>query len=145
MPRPIRRRVALLCLFAVLAPAATAQQTATDYAWKPLLTHEGVEFTYIYYAKPGSVADGVVVKVANTNDYAVRYRFKIVFRTTDAERIEEAEGVLAPREVSTGDLDGLYWVPFEDGRPIVELGMRGFRVTRQDAAAPGPFRTPASR
>lgn len=132
----------LLVLFSVAslafgaAPVA-AQQTSTDYAWKPLLQEGGVSFTYIYYAKPGSTVDGVVVKVANTNDYAVRYRFKVVFRTDGDERVEEAGGTLAAHEARTGDADGLYWVPFLDGRPIIEFGLRGYEVTRLAEEPPG--------
>ncbi len=133
MSHRLLRTLFVSVLLAGLAFAdAGAQQTATDYAWRPLLMHEGVEFTFIYYAKPGDVADGVVVKLANTNDYPVRYRFKIVFRTDGAERVEEAAGLLGARAVKTGDLDGLYWIPFEDGRPIIELGMRAYRVERVD-------------
>ena len=39
-----------------------------------------------------------------------------------------AAGSLRAREVKTGDAEGLYWIPFEDGRPIVELGVRGYHV-----------------
>jgi hypothetical protein len=119
----------LSILLAGLAPAAFAQETANDYAWKPLLKHGGVDFTYLYYYKPGSIADGVVVKLANWNDYAIRYRFKVVFRTDGAEHVEEVEGTLGARQAKTGDRDGLYWMPFKDGRPILEFGLRGYQIT----------------
>lgn len=124
----------LLAGAALAAPPAAAQEeppsTATDWAWKPLLEHEGVDFSFIYYAKPGSVADGVVLKLVNLNAVPVRYRFKMVFRTDGAARVEEVEGELLPRQIKTGDREGLYWVPFEDGRPIIEIGLRGYHVTR---------------
>lgn len=121
----------MLGLFGLLgATGAAAQETPTDYAWRPLLVHAGVDFSYIYYTEAGANADGVVIKLVNRNDYPIRYRFKVVFRTDGEERLEEAEGRLGPREVKTGDMEGLYWMPFRDGRPIIEFGLRGYDIQR---------------
>lgn len=143
MVRRRERIVPLLlaaALLSITVGAARAQETATDYAWRPLLEEGGVSFTYIYYAKPGMVADGVVVKLANLNDFPVRYRFQMVFRTEGAEHVASVAGTLGPREVRTGDEEGLYWIPFEDGRPIIEIGMRAYAVERLRPSARLPQR-----
>ncbi len=107
---------------------STLAQHWSDTAWTPLLEHEGVRFSFIFYSEADNVNNGVVVKLVNTNDYAVRYRFKIIFRAEGAEKIELAEGELAAKQGKTGDLDGLFWIPFPDGRSIGEVGLRGYEI-----------------
>ena len=111
------------------------QKTAGDWAWKPLLQHEGVAFTYIFYSEANNHDNGVVLKIANTNDYPIAYRFTIIFRAGDGSVHEEyVEGTLRAHETQTGDSAGLFWVPFTDGRSIGELGLRGFKIEK---SAPG--------
>lgn len=119
-----------LCSVAFLAasPAQAQQKTPGDWAWKPLLKHKGVEFSYIFYSRADSRNNGVVIKLVNTNDVAVTYRFKVVFRATDAQVVEEVSGDLKAKETKTGDAAGLFWIPFTDGRAIGEVGLRGYKV-----------------
>ena len=126
----MRRALIMLVLCAAASLPMKAQQTATDWAWQPLLTHEGVVFTYLFYREADNTNNGVVIKIANTNDYPVAYRFKVVFRAEDAVKVEAVEGQLNAREVVTGDTAGLFWVPFTDGRTISEIGLRGFKIIR---------------
>ncbi len=122
-------------LLSMWAPAASAQRAAMDEAWKPMLVHEGVAFSYIFYSEADERHDGVVVRLVNRNGYAVRYRFTMVFRAeTGDEHTERAEGTLEPGEMKTGDAAGLFWIPFKDGRSIGEVGLRGWRVTREGEA-----------
>ena len=122
----------ILCLIVALgvAPGVQGQSvTAGKWAWKPLFTHEGVEFFYIFYNKANNEDNGVVILLTNTNGYAVDYQFKAVFKSGTAEAIHEARGRLEPGESKTGDSDGLFWVPFMDGREIEQVGLRGYKVT----------------
>lgn len=125
-------RLLLLFCFALLAcqPAAAQKRIAGEWAWRPLLTHEGVEFLYLFYREADSTNNGVVVRVKNTNDFAIRYRFTILFRSGEDQAEAFTEGTVAAKAQITGDRDGLFWIPFEDGRQIGEIGLRGFRVTR---------------
>lgn len=120
------------------AVPARAQSHAGDWAWRPLLTHRGVVFSYLFYKEADNVHNGVVLKLANTNAYAVRYRFRMIFRAEGAEQEARVVGRLAPGEVRTGDAAGLFWIPFTDGRQIAEIGLRGYRVTpeRDDGSSP---------
>ena len=102
------------------------------WAWRPLFTHGGVEFTYIYYDPDGrrQLSGAVVMKLRNTNTYPVAYAFKIVMRAGERVVVEPVEGVLQPGEAKTGDKAGLYWIPFERGVDIGEIGLRGYAVER---------------
>lgn len=121
------------------AEEASAQATAPDReeparyesAWRPLLELEGVRFSFIFYPYADNHHGGVVVRLVNDNDHPVRYRFTMVFRDGDEnEREAVAEGRLAPGQMQTGDHDGLFWIPFTDGRSIGQVGMRHYRVRR---------------
>ncbi len=115
-------------VWSLMALPATAQETAGEWAWRPLFEHAGVAFTYLFYSRADNRNDGVVLKLTNTNDYAVDYRFKVVFRADGAEVVEAAQGALDAHESKTGDADGLFWIPFRDGRSIGEVGLRGFEI-----------------
>ena len=125
----------LVVLLVVFALPASAQRIMKEEAWKPLLTHEGVRFSFLFYSVADNYNNGVVLLLVNTNAYAVRYRFKMVFRASNGqEEVEQVEGELAAGEAKTGDRDGLFWIPFPDGRFIAEVGMRGYKVERADGA-----------
>ncbi|GIV59851.1 MAG: hypothetical protein KatS3mg043_0940 [Rhodothermaceae bacterium] len=132
--------MAFLAGFAVAGPLLAQPRTAGEWAWKPILMHEGVRFEYLFYPAADNFNNGVVVKLTNTNDHPVAYRFTIIFRAEGATHEEYVEGRLAAREIRTGDAAGLFWVPFRDGRSIGEVGLRGFRVTPLPEGAGG--RTP---
>lgn len=127
--------LAILLVSAVFAVPTSAQRIMKEEAWKPLLTHEGVRFSFLFYSVADNYNNGVVVLLVNTNDYDVRYRFKMVFRSSSGqEEVELVEGKLTAGEAKTGDRDGLFWIPFPDGQFIAEVGMRGYKVERADGA-----------
>ncbi len=107
-------------------------QPGYEKAWRPIIEHEGVAFSFIFYPYADNEHGGVVVRLINRNDYAVDYAFTMVFRDGDGhEETARAEGRLRPGELQTGDRAGLFWIPFMDGRSIGEVGLRGYRVTRR--------------
>lgn len=106
------------------------QRRWSDEVWTPIVTHEGVRFSYIFYSEADNTNNGVVVRLDNENDYPVRYRFRMVFRSGQGdEHIEPVEGTLRAHQVKTGDNDGLFWIPFVDGRSVGEVGLRGYHIT----------------
>ena len=112
-------------------PVVSAQRFPGEWAWNELFEHEGVVFKYIYYKEADALNDGVVIMLENTNEFAVKYRFKVVFRSQGAEvESPPAEGVLDAGELKTGQPQGLFWTPFKDGRKIREVGLRGYKITR---------------
>ena len=123
--------------------AAQAQQrTAGDWAWTPIVNHEGVSFSYIFYSQANNEHNGVVLKLVNTNPYAVTYRFKMVFRSEGAAVVEPVLGTLQPLETKTGDTAGLFWIPFKDGREIAEVGLRGYTISPKPAPGSSASQTP---
>lgn len=125
-------RVALVAvmLMVVAGYADVAAQTPSqiEKAWKPLLQHEGVAFTFLFYPEANTQHNGVVIRLHNQNPYAVRYQFTIVFRSEDTEHTENVAGFLDAGQRKTGELDGLFWVPFKDGSSISHVGLRGYRI-----------------
>ena len=113
------------------AQDADAERRWPDEVWKPIVEEEGVRFSYIFYREADNTNNGVVVRLDNKNGYPIRYRFTVVFRTGDGdEETARAAGQLAAGEMRTGESDGLFWIPFTDGRSIGEVGLRGYRVQR---------------
>lgn len=115
---------------AIAVNNAPAQRFPGETAWNTLAEHQGVVVKYLYYKRANSVADGVVMLLENTNTYRVVYRFTVVFRSEDKEAEAPVEGELDIGEMKTGDGDGLFWIPFEDGRAIKQVGLRGYKITR---------------
>lgn len=125
----------LLCLSAGESQAQLQSGSPED-GWKHLLEHDGVTFSYVFYREANNTHNGVVVMVDNANEYSVGYQFRIVFRSGDTEHVEDVSGSLQPGQRETGDKAGLFWIPFDDGRPITEIGLRNFRIEqREDAEA----------
>jgi hypothetical protein len=125
----MRSLLSSLFVLALLPVCQAQPTTATDWAWTPIIKHEGLDISFIFYSRADSRNNGVVIKLANENEYAIDYRFKVIFRSDDDVRVEEVEGTLNAGEARTGDASGLFWVPFPDGRSISEVGLRGYRVT----------------
>lgn len=127
-----------LMLLAGLETAAWAQDSARavpdstepwyNEAWTPIVEKEGVRFSYIFYSKADNRNNGVVIRLENKNETAVRYGFTIIFRGPEGEATARAQGRLGPGEMKTGEKDGLFWIPFRDGRSIGEVGLRGIDV-----------------
>jgi hypothetical protein len=107
-----------------------AQQFSGEEAWKTLLEHEGLRFRYIFYPEADSNDDGVVVMLQNLNEYCISYRFTLIFESPEGSTTADAEGTLASLEMKTGSADGLFWIPFDDGRSIGAIGLRNYAVDR---------------
>ncbi|TDI71202.1 MAG: hypothetical protein E2O85_02420 [Bacteroidetes bacterium] len=114
----------------VISTSVRAQETSTDWAWKEITKIDGVEFFYIYYTEVRHESNGVVLKLVNWNDYSVTYRFRIVFKADGGEHDEVVTGSIGPETLVTGDAAGLFFLPFEDGRSIGEIGIKGYRIQR---------------
>ncbi len=121
--------VGLWGLFLELSPAWAQQALWWTAVWQPLLHHQGLEVTYIFYPEADGVHNGVVLRVHNQRQKPIAYRFEVVFRAADgSEHVEAVSDTLAPGAMRTGDLSGLFWIPFRDGRSLAELGLRKVRV-----------------
>ena len=130
----LRLRFVFLIFLSVFLPVMStsvrAQETSSDWAWKEITKIDGVEFFYIYYTEVRHESNGVVLKLVNWNDYSVTYRFRIVFKADGEEHDEIVTGSIGPETLVTGDEAGLFFLPFEDGRSIGEIGIKGYRIQR---------------
>jgi uncharacterized SAM-binding protein YcdF (DUF218 family) len=114
-------------------PARDSTWRWSDDAWNPITTVDGVRFSYLFYSEADNENNGIVLRLENGNDHAVRYDFTVVFRAPDAERKGTAEGVLQAGQMKTGEPSGLFWIPFKDGRSIGEVGLRGIEIVPTQA------------
>ena len=120
---------ALILLQVLACGTAQAQRFPGEESWRPLLTHEGVDFRYLYYRRADGKNAGVVLMLENVNDYAVAYSFSIVFKSEDDEVVRAVTGSLEPGQRKTGSNDSLSWIPWKDQRAIGHIGLRGYSVT----------------
>lgn len=119
----------VLALFNGVPAYAQPERHWSDAAWTPIIEHRGMSISYIFYSEADNTNNGVVIRLINENEHAVRYRFDVVFRTWEGEEhVERVEGTLRPHQMKTGDNDGLFWIPFVDGRTIGEVGLRDYHV-----------------
>ncbi len=123
-------RCLIICGMMLATYDAFAQQFSGEEAWKTFFEHEGLRFRYIFYPKANTNDDGVVVMLQNLNEYCISYRFTLIFESPEGSTSADAEGMLASLEMKTGDAEGLYWVPFDDGRSIGAIGLRNYAVDR---------------
>jgi len=112
---------------------SVAQEFAGEESWKELFEYEGVRFLYIFYPKADSINDGVVMMLQNRNEYGISYRFTIIFESLEGKASANVEGSMKPLEFKTGDVAGLFWVPFDDGRPLGAIRMKNYRITRMES------------
>jgi len=109
------------------APADTTDPWH-DTAWTPIVEKRSVHFGYIFYSHADNENNGVVLRLQNQNDRPVRYDFTVIFRGPSGQATARATGRLGPGEMKTGDKDGLFWIPFRDGRRVGQVGLRGIDI-----------------
>jgi len=123
------------------APEETPDSSSAwhDEAWTEIVARQGVHIDYLYYPEADNEHDGIVLRLTNDNDVAMRYDFTIIFRSPHADTSTQVRGRLAPEQMKTGDDAGLFWIPFQ-GRDLSlkEIGLRGLDVwTVSDSGATG--------
>ena len=96
--------------------------------WQLLINKQGVRVDFIFYSKGDNYNNGVVIKISNMNDYSVNFNFTLIFRSGTYEKPETVSGLLLPGEAKTGSEEGLFYIPFKDGRSISEIGISDFSV-----------------
>ena len=85
---------------------------------------------YLFYSQADNVNNGVVLRLDNHGSQRISYRFVALFRSGEAQAERAVSGQLHPGESVTGDSDGLFFIPFADGRSVEQIGLRGLRIRR---------------
>lgn len=142
--------IAVVVLLSVAGPAAAQEEgdrffagsrTAAgdstkaipgEEAWQPFFRHEGVAFSFVHYRRADNQNAGIVLRLINENDYAVRYSLGPAFlaasRAGDEWRRGRAGGTLEASQVKTGSPDGLFWMPFTGVVDIAEMRLPKYQV-----------------
>lgn len=98
---------------------------------KKIVEKDGLGIYFLFYSEGNGVENnGVVIYLENKNNYAIRYTFHLIFRTEIGEKTQEVEGLLKAGERKTGSNEGLYFVPYQDKRSIIELGVKKISVEK---------------
>ncbi len=126
------RLAVVICVSIFIAHNILAQQFAGEEVWKDLFEHQGVRFLYIFYPKADALNDGVVMMLQNQNNYHVQYTFTILFESIEGMTSAHVTGFMEPREMKTGDSDGLFWIPFDDERALGAIRIRDYKVIQTD-------------
>jgi len=88
-------------------------------------------FLLLFYSEgDGEENNSVVIYLENKNDYNISYKFKLIFCAGAIDRVKTIDGRMIPRERRTGSNDELYFIPFEDGRSLSEVGIKNCKVKR---------------
>ena len=131
MTWPVLKALSLLVVVLGSSAAANAQNPGQrhpgEWAWKPVVSKDGLQVSYIHYSKADSKHDGVVVRLVNTLAVPAAYSFQIVFKSQDSEQSYDVGGELEGGEMRTGDADGLFFIPFEEGQEIDVITLRKWR------------------
>ena len=99
--------------------------------FKKLYDNYGLIVSFIFYSEgDGDENNGVVIYLENKNDYNILYKFTLIFRAGAIDRVRTINGRMIPREKRTGSNDELYFIPFEDGRSLSEVGIKSCKVDR---------------
>ena len=99
--------------------------------FKKLYDNNGMIVSFIFYSEgDGEKNNGEVIYLENKNNYSISFQFTLIFRAGAIDRVRAVDGTMIPREKRTGSNDGLYFIPFEDGRSLSEVGIKRCRVEK---------------
>jgi hypothetical protein len=116
----------ILILLASTSPLIYSQ-------FKKIVEKDGLGIYFIFYSEGNGVENnGVVIYLKNENDFPVSYDFHLVFRAEESEAEQEVEGELKAMERKTGSSEGLYFIPFQDKRSIIEVGVKNIKVEKTE-------------
>ena len=101
-----------------------------------LYDQNGLLVQFIFYSEGNGVYNnGVVIFLTNKNEFDISYSFNLVFRATPIDKAEKLSGYLKAGERKVGSNDGLYFIPFEDGRSISEVGINRCEVEKHSESS----------
>jgi hypothetical protein len=121
----------LCCTVILLFYWGITHSQDNDGPFKKLFNREGFVVSFIFYSDgDGAENNGVVIYLENKNNYKISFKFTLIFRAGAIDRARMINGTMIPRERRTGSNDQLYFIPFEDGRSLSEVGIKNCRVRR---------------
>ena len=123
----------IYCVLTFLILSNTIFSQTYEEHFKKLYDNQGFMVSFIFYSEGNGIENnGVVIYLKNNNNYDIAFQFTLIFRALNVDRERRVEGTLKAQEKRTGSNEGLYFIPFEDGRSLSEVGIRGCEVNRID-------------
>lgn len=121
----------ILLLSTILTFTLTAQNSNTPF--KNFFEKYGLDMQFIFYRTGNGVYDnGVNILLKNNNDYGISYKFTLIFRADTLEKHVDADGIMKRREVKTGSNNNLYYIPFDEGQSMTEVGITNIRIKKKE-------------
>ncbi len=114
--------------FLFIAVSIHAQDSLRS-SWTVLAEKEGLNISFIFYSEADNYNNGVVLKLHNKNDKDIFYEFDLIFRSENFDKTEHIEGIIMKNQIKAGSNDNLFWIPFEDGKLISEVGITSIRIS----------------
>jgi len=126
---PVFSKLYCVLNFLILSILIIPQNNESPF--KKLYDNHGLMVSFIFYSEgDGEKNNGVVIYLENKNDYNISFQFTLIFRAGAIDRVRTIDGTMIPRERRTGSNDELYFIPFEDGRSLSEVGIKSCKVRR---------------
>ena len=125
------KKTQIYCAIILLFFCGITNSQDNDGPFKKLFNQEGFIVSFIFYSEgDGDENNGVVIYLENKNDYNISYKFTLIFRAGAIDRAKTIDGRMIPWERRTGSNDELYFIPFEDGRSLSEVGIKSCKIRR---------------
>ncbi|MBU1101572.1 MAG: hypothetical protein KKA84_14320 [Bacteroidetes bacterium] len=121
----------ILLFITILSLSIFSSQDSGKFGWRKLADKEGLYIEFLFYSEADNTNNGVVVKLENKNDHSVEYDFDLIFRAEDEEKTQNVKGLLLPKQILTGSNEGLFWVPFKNGKFISEVGLKNLKAGKK--------------
>jgi hypothetical protein len=120
--------IIIVCALGFVPDRVFGQQTSTDWAWKRVVMQDSVAVEYVFYSEADNHNNGVALKLVNHGRRPADWEMTVIFRSGDRRVERSISGRIGPETLLTGDTAGLFFVPFDDGTPIGEIGIRGLDI-----------------
>jgi hypothetical protein len=122
------------CLLTILVATVTCQ-LARCAQYEEIFTHQGVRFSYVIRPfTPKSPKEELLLKLENLNDYKIEGSFRVFCVSgTGTESLDGGQGLtMRPRQVQSGELSGLFFLPLPDGEQIETVQLVDVVINRVD-------------
>ncbi len=126
---PVFSKLSCVLIFLIFSNLIISQNN--DGPFKKLYDNHGLIVSFIFYSEgDGEKNNGVVIYLENKNNYNISLQFTLIFRAGAIDRVRTINSTMIPREKRTGSNNRLYFIPFEDGRSLSEVGIKSCKVRR---------------
>jgi len=125
-----------LCILLIVTYSGFCFPQDIETPIKRLYDQNGFIVQFIFYSEGNGVFNnGVVIFLSNKNEFDIFYSFNLVFRTAMIDKTEKVSGHLKAREKKVGSNEGLYFIPFKNGKSITAVGINSCKVEKRSKSS----------